>query len=415
MRNFRVFAAVLGGQDMVVDDVMIETEPSRGKAPVTSEVLAFEARPKANQASRCSRCQKRCPGYDGGGVIGRWRSLDLGTMKAYLQAAAPRVACPEHAVVVAHVPWARPGARHTWAVEDTAAWLSAHAAISVVAVFLRVAWRTIAAIVGRVVADGRDINDLLAGLTRIGIDEIAYRKGHRYVTCVIDHTTGRLVWAAEGRNQDTLGKFFDQLGAQRAAALTHVSCDGARWIHAALLDRAPAAVICLDPFHVVAWALKALDKVRVRTMTAAGVRDRHARWATRKNPADLTGEQRTSLAAITATNATLYRAYLLKEQLREVFRVKGRDGRRLLAGWLSWASHSRSPELVAVARTVRRHKELIGNTLDHQLSNARSEATNTHLRALTTRAYGFHSPGALIGMAMLTRGALCPALPGRAA
>ncbi|UQX09537.1 ISL3 family transposase [Candidatus Mycobacterium methanotrophicum] len=415
MRKSRVFATVLGGQDMVIDDVMIETETSRGKRPVTSEALVFAVRPKANQASRCSRCQKRCPGYDGGDAIRRWRSLDLGTTKAYLQAAAPRVACPEHGVVVAHVPWARPGARHTWAFEDTAAWLSAHAAISVVAVFLRVAWRTIAAIVGRVVADGRDTNDLLVGLTRIGIDEIAYRKGHRYLTCVIDHTTGRLVWAAEGRNKDTLGRFFDQLGAERAAALTHVSCDGAEWIHAVLRDRAPAAVICLDPFHVVAWALKALDKVRVRTMARAGVRDRHAMWAVRKNPADLTGEQRTSLAAITATNATLYRAYLLKEQLREVFRVKGRDGRRLLAGWLSWASHSRIPEFVAVARTVRRHKELIGNTLDHQLSNARSEATNTHLRALTKRAYGFHSPEALIGMAMLTRGGLCPALPGRAA
>nr|WP_050947673.1 transposase [Mycobacterium xenopi] len=167
-------------------------------------------------------------------------------------------------------------------------------------------------------------------------------------------------------------------------------------------------------FHVVAWALKALDRVRVRTMPRAGVRDRHAMWAVRKNPADLTGEQRTSLAAIPATNATLYRAYLLKEQLREVFRVKGRDGRRLLAGWLSWASHSRIPEFVAVARTIRRRKELIGNTLDHQLSSARSESTNTHLRALTKRAYGFHSPEALIGMTMLTRGALCPALPGRA-
>jgi transposase len=101
----------------------------------------------------------------------------------------------------------------------------------VVAMFLRVAWRTIAAIVGRVVADGRDTNDLLAGLTRIGIDEIAYRKGHRYLTRVIDHTTVRLVWAAEGRNKDTLARFFDELGAGRAAALTHVSCDGADWIH----------------------------------------------------------------------------------------------------------------------------------------------------------------------------------------
>jgi transposase len=415
LRMSRVFAAGLGDRNMVIEDVSIEAETSRGRNPVTSEVLVFSVRPKAFEVGRCSRCRRRCPGYDGGDVQRRWRTLDVGTTKAYLQAAAPRVECDEHGVVVAHVPWARPGARHTWVFEDTCAWLAAHAAMSVLTVLLRIAWRTVAAIVTRVVADGRDTNDLLAGLVRIGIDEIAYRKGHRYLTVIVDHGTGRLVWAAEGRNQDTLGTFFDRLGAERAKLLTHVSCDGAEWIHAVVAERAPAAVICLDPFHVVAWAIKALDKVRVRTFAAAGARDRHAMWATRKNPADLTGEQRTSLAAIADTNKTLYRAYLLKEQLREVFRVKGQPGRQLLAGWLSWASHSRIPEFVALARSIGRYRDLIWNTLDHGLSNARSEATNTHLRALTKRAYGFHSPDALIAMALLTRGGLCPQLPGRAA
>ena len=205
-------------------------------------------------------------------------------------------------MAVAHVPWARPGAKHTWAFEDTCAWLTANTALSVLTVFLRIAWRTVAAIVTRVIADGRDTNDLLSGLVRIGIDEISYRKGQRYLTVVVDHGTGRLVWAKEGRSQETLGKFFDQLGDQRAALLTHVSCDGADWIHAVVRQRAPQALICLDPFHVVAWAMKALDKVRVPTMVTAGVRDRHAMWATRKNPADLTGEQKTSLAGIAATN-----------------------------------------------------------------------------------------------------------------
>ena len=91
-----------------------------------------------------------------------------------------------------------------------------------------------------------------------------------------------------------------------------------------------------------------------------------------------------------------------------MFRVKGTHGRQLLAGWLWWASHSRIPEFVALARSIRHYRNLICNTLDHGLSNARSEATNTHLRALTKRAYGYHSPEALIGMAMLTRGGLCP-------
>ena len=141
MRMSRIFAAGLGDQNMVIEDVTIETETSRGKRPNTREVLVFSVRCKAREASRCSRCRKRCPGYDGGDGTRRWRTLDVGTTKAYLQAAAPRVECPEDGVVVAHVPWARPGAKHTWAFEDTCAWLAAHAAMSVLTVLLRIAWR----------------------------------------------------------------------------------------------------------------------------------------------------------------------------------------------------------------------------------------------------------------------------------
>ena len=210
LRMSRVFTSGLGGVNMVVEDISIEVETSRGKRPQAAEVLVLSVRPQAAQAGRCSRCRKRCPGYDGGDGLRRWRTLDVGTTKAYLQAAAPRVQCLEHGVVVAHVPWARPGAKHTWLFEDTCAWLAAHSAMSVLTVLLRIAWRTVAGIVTRVVADGRDTNDLLAGLARIGIDEIAYRKGHRYLTVIVDHDTGRLVWAAEGRNQEVLGAFFDQ-------------------------------------------------------------------------------------------------------------------------------------------------------------------------------------------------------------
>jgi transposase len=168
---------------MVIEGIDVEVETRRQRRQLVSgEVLVMNVRPRAGAAGRCSRCKARCPGYDSGDGMRRWRTLDVGTTKCYLQAWAPRVTCSEHGVVVADVPWARPGAKHSYLFEDTAAWLTAHAAISVVAMFLRVAWRTIAAIVGRVVADGRDTNDLLAGLCRIGIDEIAYRKGHRYLT-----------------------------------------------------------------------------------------------------------------------------------------------------------------------------------------------------------------------------------------
>lgn len=416
MRSVRVFRRLLGVEHTVIESVELDEE--RGE-----EVIVARVRPVASRASRCSRCDRRCVGYDAGDGRRRWRTLDLGTVRAYLEAEAPRVRCVEHGVVVAAVPWARPGARATRAFEDTCAWLAAHASFTVIAALLRVSWRTVAAVVTRVVAELAGGTDRLDGLRRIGIDEIAHRRGHRYLTVVVDHDTGRLVWAAAGRDSATVGKFFDALGPHRAKLLTHVSADGAEWIHTPVTERAPQAVLGMDPFHVVAWATKALDEVRRgvwnelrwsgKKTQAASLKG--SRWALVKNPEDLTMEQRTTLAGIAQDNKALYRAYLLKEQLRMVFAAKGEQGRRLLAGWLAWARRSRLPAFVKLAKTIDRYRPLIWNTLDNELSNARVEATNTHLRVLTRRAYGFHSPESLIAIAMLTRGGLCPDLPGRAA
>jgi transposase len=345
----------------------------------------------------------------------------MGTTQVFLQYRTIRVACPEHGVVVASVPWARPGSRFTTAFEDTAAWLVCHATLSMVAVLLGIAWRSVEAIVTRVVATRAGQIDRLAGLRRIGIDEISYRKGHRFLLVVVDHDSGRMVWAGKDRTAATLRRFFDELGTDRARALTHVSADGAEWIHTVVAERAPTAVLCLDAFHVVAWATKALDEVR-RGLAAQLRRTgraeqattiKHTRWALLKNPPDLTGDQRTTLAGIQADNGTLYRAYLLKEQLRMIFQADLPEARALLAGWISWAQRCRIPAFVRLAKTIKRFRTLILNAVEHILSNARSEATNTHLRLLTRRAYGYHSPESLIAMADLTRGGLCPPLPGR--
>lgn len=416
MRSVRVWQRLLGVEHTVIEGVELVEEGGE-------EVVVARVRPTRSRRSRCSRCERRCRGYDAGSGRRRWRTLDLGTVRVYLEADAPRVSCPEHGVVVAAVPWARPGARFSCAFEDTVAWLAAHAAFTTVMVLLRVTWRSVAAIVTRVVDDLAGKTDRLEGLRRIGIDEIAHRKGHRYLTVVVDHDTGRLVWAAPGRDTATVCAFFDALGAERAAALTHVSADGAEWIHAAVAQRAPQAVLGLDPFHVVAWATEALDEVRRgvwNDLRRAGKPEqaktlKGSRWALVKNPEDLTGEQKTTLASIAVTNKGLYRAYLLKEQLRAVFAAKGTKGRVLLAGWLAWAKRSRLPAFVKLAKSIDRYRPLIWNTLDHELSNARVEATNTHLRVLTRRAYGFHTPQSLIALAMLTRGGLCPTLPGRVA
>ena len=130
---------------------------------------------------RCSRCGRRCKGYDRGDGRRRWRGLDFGTVPVVLEADAPRVSCRVHGVVVAAVPWARARSRFTGDFEDSCAWLAAHAPGSVVAELLRATWRSVASIVTRVVAEASGKVDRLAGLRRIGIDEIAFRKGHRYL------------------------------------------------------------------------------------------------------------------------------------------------------------------------------------------------------------------------------------------
>lgn len=419
MRVLTLFKALLGVEHMVVESVALEALTRRNGQ--VEQVLVARVRPSKRRAMRCSRCQCRCSCYDTGDGRRRWRSLDMGSTRVYLEADAPRVRCRRHGVVVAAVPWASPGSRFTAAFEDTTAWLTKHATMSTVAELLRVGWKSVHAIVTRVVARLAARRDPLDGLRRIGVDELAYRKGHRYLLVVVDHDTGTLVWAREGRNAATLNAFFDDLGAERAAQLTHVSADGAEWIHTVVGDRAPAAVLCLDPFHVVGWATKALDQLRRRlvadlrrvgrTDLAASLKG--SRWALLKNPYRLKADQRTTLASIQIDNKVLYRAYLLKEQLRAVFDPKGSHRRGLLAECLHWARRCRIPEFVKLAESITRYRPLIWNTIAQGLSNARSEATNTHLRALTKRAYGFHTPDALIAMALLTRGGCCPPLPDR--
>jgi transposase len=125
----------------------------------------------------------------------RWRALDLGTVQVVLEADAPRVFCREHGVVVAQVPWARHSAGHTFAFNETVAWPTTQTSKNVRHGIdaHRVAdwWRTVGSIIARVWADTEKLHDRFAGLRRLGIDEVSYKRGHRYLTVVIDHDSGR--------------------------------------------------------------------------------------------------------------------------------------------------------------------------------------------------------------------------------
>ena len=413
MRFARVWERLLGVERSVVEQVVFDEELG---------AIVASVRPRKGATRRCGVCQRRCGWYDRGEGRRRWRALDLGAVPVWLEADAPRVSCPVHGVVVVAFPWARHRARHSLDFEDQVAWLAAHCSRSAVEELMRVAWRSVGAIAARVVADAHRRADPLDGLRRIGIDEIAYKKGHRYLTVIVDHGTGRLIWAAPGRDKATLNKFFDALGKSRCAQLTEVTADAADWIAAVVHSRCLNARVSMDAFHVVAWATEALDEVRRDIWNQArrggdkALADRlkGCRYALWKNPDNLTGRQRGKLAWVAHTNAPLYRAYLLKEELRLAIKTKGDDAVALLAHWLNWASHSQIPPFVELARKIRRHRVAIEQALRSGSSNALVESTNTKIRVLTRVAFGFRSPEALIAMAMLSVGGVCPDLPGRA-
>lgn len=151
MLGTNVWRAVLGvDRTTVIESVELDEE---------SDTVVAHVRARRSTKRRCGRCGRRCPGYDQGEGRRNWRTLDLGTLMCFLQADAPRVNCPEHGPTVAQVPWARHGAGHTRAFDDTVAWLVTHTAKSTLVELMRIAWRTVGAIVERVVKDGRSAHD----------------------------------------------------------------------------------------------------------------------------------------------------------------------------------------------------------------------------------------------------------------
>jgi transposase len=409
VRGIRVWARLVGLQRAVVEDVWVGDE---------GEVVVC-ARPSWRERDRCGICRRRSPGFDLGEGRRRWRALDLGTTLAFVEADAPRVTCRRHGVVVCAVPWARHGCRFTRAFEDQVCWLAVNCSKTAVAELMRIAWRSVGQICERVACEAQREIDLLAGLRRIGIDEISHRKGHRYLTVVVDHDNGRLVWAAAGRDRQTVERFLYALGEERCKQLELVSADMAAWIAGPISERCPQAELCLDPFHVVALATDALDEIRRevwnearragQTQTARELKG--ARFALWKSPEHLSARQKHKLSDIQTTNRRLYRAYLLKEQLRQIYRLPAKAAIALLEAWLKWARRCRLPPFVKLARTITDQRTGIIAAIQHGLSNARVEAINTQIRLITRRAFGFHSPDALIALAMLALADLCPPLP----
>lgn len=364
--------------------------------------LRIKARPSAWHRDDCPFCGRRCPGYDRP-VKNRkvWRGLDFGGILVEIEADAHRIHCPEHGVVTAAVPWAYPGSSFTRDFDLTVTWLAEYLSRSAVANCMRIDWQTVGSYISRSLHDPEpERAKRLDGLVNIGIDETSYRKGHKYITVVVNHNTNTVVWVGNG--------------------------DGARWITECVNKFTPDCERCVDPFHVIEWAMEALDAVRKERWHAAHEKamklvndhpqkrgkpradDRNAAmvhdarkaaseikgavYSLGKVPEHLTENQKIRLNIIQANDPQLFRAYRLKESLRLLLKSTDVDqAEEDLKHWLFWASHSRIPAFKELYKKIRRHKGHILNTIRLGLSNARIEATNNKIKLIIRKTYGFRN------------------------
>jgi transposase len=368
---------------------------------------------------RCSGCGRTTRAvYDRS--MRSWRHLDALRTRVLVRCEVRRIDCRSCGVVSEEVPWARPGSRFTRALQDTCAVLARDAPKSLVARLMRIDWATVQTDARARPGRGRGHRPRPAGPAgRIGIDEVAYRKGQRYLLVIVDHDTGRIVWCAPGKTTANLHAFFDALGEGRAALIEAVSCDMTGGWAEAVSDRCPKAAICTDPFHVIGLAAEALDQLRRAewnrlraTDPAAGARFKGLRFILRRRAEGLSADQRGLIAQLADDNRAVGEGWLLVDQLRGVYRAPDPVAASiLLERWIEAAGTCGHRPFPRVARPLSRHFERILNAIALGITNARLEAMNSTVRLISHRSRGFRRVDSLVALIRLVCGRIPVVLP----
>ncbi len=341
-----------------------------------------------------------------------WRHLDVAGMTVRLFYSVRRIHCPACCgVKTERVPWAAPSSNFTLAFEERVAWLAQQSSKTAVSKLMRVVWRTVGSIVSRVVPRHLDAHeDRLDGLRHIGIDELSYRRHHEYITIVVDHERGIVVWAERGKNADTLRAFFDELGADRCAEIESVTIDMSQAYISAVTEKVPDARLVFDRFHVQRLVQSALDETRRDEVRAAVSKEEKSalkgtRWPLLTGSWNLSAVNVETLRELEEANKTIFRGYLLKESFAAIL-----DRRQIhvadhhLRQWVLDAKASGLSHFAKAARTIEKYKDGILEYVRTRFNNGRTEGINGKIRTITRRAFGFHSAYALISMIFLCCG-----------
>jgi transposase len=344
----------------------------------------------------CPECGADCRLYDHQPER-QWRHLDTCQYQTIMHAKPPRIECGEHGVRVIRLPWAEPSSRFTALFERLAIdWLRA-ANQSAVGERLGLSWDEMHGIMERAVARGLERRKAEA-VPLLGVDEKAFRKGHKYFTLVNDLVRPRVLYVAEDRTQASLDGFWETLTEEQVAGIRAVAMDMWDPYVASVRAHVPGAdgKIVYDKFHIAKHLGEAVDRVRRRenkTLRAAGDdRLTGTRYDWLRHPAAMDPKDRREFAALRSSNLKTARAWGLKEAGMALFDYHyERPARKHFRWWHGWAVRSRLQPMIEAARMLKRRLENILTYLRHRITNAASESINSKIQWVKYTARGFRN------------------------
>ena len=369
------------------------------KARFNGDQIEVEIRPRKESRPICSGCDRPGPGYD---TLPRRRFafVPLWALSVFLIYARRRVDCPRCGVMVEQIPWAEGKHHLTHAYAVFLARWARRLSWREVSLIFKTSWENVYRSAAWVVEYGLKHRSL-DGITAIGVDEVQFQKGHRYLTVVyqIDQDCRRLLWIGKDRTTKTLLRFFRMMGRERTAALQFVCSDMWQPYLKVIAKKASHALHILDRFHIVAKLNKAIDEVRAaeaKELSAKGYEPvlKHSRWCLLKRVANLTRKQSARLAELMCYRLKAVRAYLLKESFQALWEYTSYHWAGVfLDAWLKRAMRSRLDPIKKVARSIRAHKGLILNwfAAKKEFSSGIVEGLNYRIKLTIRKAYGFRT------------------------
>ena len=345
---------------------------------------------------QCPQCGLECPKHDHRERT--WRDLDLCGDQLFLHALVPRVECPEHGVTTVSVPWSVGRTEFTSRFERLAIALLVEISVAGVARRLAISWDQVDAIMVRAVERGKQ-RRLPRIVKHLGIDEKSVKKRHRYFTIVSDLDRGEVLWVGRERKRESIDAFYKGLSAEQLAGIEGVAMD--MWLpyFESTLAHVPdaASKIVFDKFHITAYLTKAVDLTR-RAMMRDTTLDRTALKGTKyswlRSFGNLDRSERRDLVELQRQYKRLGRAWSIKENFAEFWTYRSETwARRFFAGWYRWATHSQLPEMISVARTLKRHFANIITYIRKPITNATAESLNAKIQMIKFRARGYRNEG----------------------